>query len=56
MAYVRIDDVIKAHPLYGQLKQIDDAIAAIDLEASIPRAPLSPQEIAQQTAELNKEL
>ncbi len=55
-AYIRIDDVIKTHPLYGQLKQIEDAIAAIDLEASVPRAPLSPQEIAQQTAELNKEL
>jgi hypothetical protein len=56
MAYIRIDDVIKAHPLYGQLAQINDAIAAIDLEASVPRAPLSPQEIAQQTLELNKEL
>ena len=56
MAYVRIDAVVKKHPLYGQLSQIDDAIAAIDLEASVPRAPLSPQEIAQQTLELNKEL
>lgn len=56
LAYVRIDDVMKKHPLYGQLAQIDDAIAAIDLEASVPRAPLSPQEIAQQTLELNKEL
>src|SRR5215469_16587627 len=55
-AYVRIDDVVKAHPLYPQLKQINDAIAAIDLDATAPRAPLSPQEIAAQTQELNKEL
>lgn len=56
VAYVRIDDVIKAHPLYSQLKQINDAIAAIDLDATAPRPPLSPAEIATQTQELNKEL
>ena len=56
VAYIRIDDVIKAHPLYPQLKQINDAIAAIDLDATAPRAPLSPQEVATQTQELNKEL
>ena len=56
VAYVRMDDVIKAHPLYSQLKQLNDAIAAIDLDATAPRAPLSPQEIATQTQELNKEL
>ena len=29
--YVRIDDVVKHHPLYPQLSQLDDAIAAINL-------------------------
>ena len=56
VAYVRMDDVVKAHPLYTSLKQITDAIAAIDLDATAPRAPLSPQEVAAQTQELNKEL
>lgn len=56
VAYVRIDDVIKAHPLYQSLKQINDAIAAIDLDATAPHAPLSPDAIAAQERELNKEL
>lgn len=56
VGYVRVDEVIKHHPLYPQLQQLNDAIAAIDLAASVPRAPLSPQEIAQQTTQLNKQL
>lgn len=56
VAYVRIDDVIKHHPLYPQVKQLEDAVTAINLESTMPRAPLSPQEIAQQTQLLNKQL
>ena len=56
VAYVRVDEVIKHHPLYPQVKQLENAVAAINLEATMPRAPLSPQEIAQQTVVLNKQL
>ena len=35
-AYVRLDDAVKKHPLYPQLTQFDDAIAAII--ASIQRS------------------
>ncbi len=56
VGYVRVDEVIKHHPLYPQLQQLNDAIAAINLEASVPRAPLTPQEIATQTAALNQQL
>jgi len=56
VAYVRVDEVIKHHPLYAQLDQLNDAIAAIGLEASLPHAPLSPAEIAAQTQALNTEL
>ncbi len=56
VAYVRVDDIIKHHPLYAQLNQINDAIAAINLEASLPRAPLTPAEIAAQTKDLNAQL
>ena len=46
VAYVRVDDVIKHHPLYPQLQQLNNAIAAINFEASLPHAPLTPAQIA----------
>jgi hypothetical protein len=54
--YVRLDEVVKHHPLYPQLSQIDDAIASINLSAAAPRVPLSASQIAKQTAILNGEL
>ncbi len=47
-----MNDVIKHHPLYQQLKQLDESIAAINLEATLPHAPLSAAEIAAQTQQL----
>jgi hypothetical protein len=54
--YVRIDEVVKHHPLYGQISQLDDAIAAINLQAAGPQVPLGAAQIATQTAQLNREL
>jgi hypothetical protein len=54
--YVRVDDVVKHHPLYPQLSQLDDAIAAINLQSAAPHVPLGAAQIAAQTAELNREL
>jgi hypothetical protein len=54
--YVRIDEVVKHHPLYPQLSQIDDAIAAINLQSTAPKVPLGARQIAAQTVELNKQL
>jgi hypothetical protein len=54
--YVRVGDVIKHHPLYAALSQLDDAIAAINLQSVAPRVPLGAAQIASQTAELNREL
>jgi hypothetical protein len=51
-----MDAVIKHHPLYGQLSQLNDAIAAINLEAAAPHVPLSASQIARETAQLNREL
>jgi hypothetical protein len=56
IGYVRLDEVVKHHPLYPQLKQLDDAIAAINLEASGPHVPLSAAQMQQQVKELNREL
>ena len=56
VGYVRVDAVVKHHPLYAQLAQINDAIAAINLAAAAPHVPLSAAQITQQTKELNTEL
>ncbi len=56
VAYVRVDDVIKHHPLYPQLEQLNNAIASINFEASLPHAPLTPAQIAAQTKDLNAQL
>jgi hypothetical protein len=56
IGYVRLDEVVKHHPLYAQLGQLDDAIAAINLVASAPAVPRSAAEIAGDTKALNVEL
>jgi hypothetical protein len=54
--YIRLDEVVKHHPLYAQLTQLDDAIAAINLQVAAPQVPLSAKQITAQVAVLNREL
>jgi hypothetical protein len=54
--YVRIDEVVKHHPLYPQLSQLDDAIGAIELAAAAPHVPLNAAQISSETAVLNRQL
>lgn len=54
--YVRVDEIVKHHPLYPQLSQLDDAIAAINLASVAPHVPLSASQLAAQTGQLNREL
>ena len=56
IGYVRLDDVIKKHPLYPQLAQIDASIDALNLRTLSPSVPRTGAEIASETAELNREL
>lgn len=57
IGYVRVEDVIKKHPLYPQLSQLQDSIDALNLQslgaAAVPR---TPAQIAAETKELNREL
>ncbi len=55
-AYVRMEDVIKHHPLYGQLSQITDSMTAINLQAAAPRVPRSAAEVAAGIQQLNQQL
>lgn len=57
IGYVRVTDVLKKHPLYPQLSQIQDAIDALSLKSLGPGAvPRTSAQIAEQTKELNREL
>ena len=57
IGYVRVDEVLKKHPLYPQLSQLQDAIDALGLKSLGPGAvPRTQAQIAQQTQELNREL
>ena len=56
IGFVRLDEVVKRHPLYGQLSGIDDAIAALNLAALGPQVPRSAAQIASQTKALNAQL
>src|SRR6185503_4009109 len=56
IGFVRLDEVVKRHPLYSQLSGIDDAIAALNLAALGPQVPRSAAQIATQTKALNAQL
>jgi hypothetical protein len=57
IGYVRMDDLVRKHPLYGQLAQYDSNIEALDLRSLAPQAlaagPDLQREEAQLTAQLN---
>jgi len=57
IGYVRIEEVLKKHPLYPQLAQIDDSIDALGLHSlGAGAVPHTGKQIAVQTKELNNEL
>jgi hypothetical protein len=55
IGYVRMDDVIKHHPLYPQLAQYDQNIDALTLGGTVPHA-LAGADVKRQQAEIAKEL
>jgi hypothetical protein len=55
IGYLRIDDVIKHHPLYSQLAQYDQNIDALSLGGTVPHA-VAGAEVKKQQAQIAKEL
>jgi len=55
IGYVRMDDVIKHHPLYPQLAQYDANIDALTLGGIVPHA-LAGADVKQQQAQIAREL
>jgi hypothetical protein len=56
IGYVRMDDLVKKHPLYGQLAQYDSNIAALSLGALVPHVLVSGPELKREEARLEAQL
>ena len=56
IAFVRMDELVKSHPLYGQLASYDRNIEALNFGQIAPEVPKSGAELAQADAELDREL
>jgi hypothetical protein len=56
VGYVRMDELVKKHPLYGQLAQYDTNIAALNLDALVPHALAAGPELKREEAALNAQL
>ncbi|MBV8354764.1 MAG: hypothetical protein JO101_05560 [Candidatus Eremiobacteraeota bacterium] len=56
VGYVRMDELIKDHPLYPQLAQTERSIDALNLRSLGPGAAETGADLAKQDAELQREL
>lgn len=56
VGYVRMDVLVKSHPLYSQLSQYDRSIEALSLRDVSPNLAGTGSDIAQQEAALQREL
>jgi hypothetical protein len=56
VGYVRMDDLVKKHPLYGQLARLDDDMEAIRLKAVGESLAHSGDDIPREEARLQREL
>jgi Outer membrane protein (OmpH-like) len=56
VGYVRMDDLVKKHPLYDQLARYERSIQAFDLTATAPEVAISDPRLAERERALQKEL
>lgn len=56
VGYVRMDDLVKKHPLYGQLAQYDANIAALSLTGLVPHALAAGPQLKAEEARLQAQL
>ena len=56
IGYVRMDELVRKHPLYAQLAQYDQSIQAFDLRATAPRAVAQGPEIQARERDLQHQL
>ena len=56
VGYVRMDELVRKHPLYGQLARYDENIEALNLSTIAPRAVAAGPDVARQEAALQAQL
>jgi hypothetical protein len=56
VGFVNMDDLVKRHPLYGELSRLDDDMAALQLKSVGGQVALSPADLERERRELQKEL
>jgi len=56
VGYVRMDDLLKRHPLYGELSRLDDDVAALQLKSVGGAQAVSPSDLAREQKRLQAEL
>jgi hypothetical protein len=56
VGYVRMDDLVKKHPLYGQLAQYESNIEALNLSALVPHALAAGPELKREEQQLDAQL
>jgi hypothetical protein len=56
VGYVRMEELVRKHPLYDQLARYDRSIEAFDLTATAPRALVADPRLRDQEKQLQKQL
>ena len=56
VGYVHMEELLKVHPLYGQLARYDQNIQALNLSTIVPKTLAAAPELARREAELQQEL
>ena len=56
VGYVRMEELVRKHPLYEQLARYESSIAAFDLTSTAPRAAAADPQLAQRERDLAKQL
>jgi hypothetical protein len=56
VGYVRMDELVKKHPLYGQLAQYESNIEALNLTSLVPHALVAGPELARDEKRLDAQL
>jgi len=55
VGYVRMEDLVKVHPLYGQLSRLDEDMAALQLKSIGTGPTLAPDALRKEQAALQRE-
>src|SRR5579871_3880412 len=56
LGFVRMDDLLKRHPMYAELSRLDDDMAALQLRSAGATVAVAPADLERQRREMQSEL